>query len=69
MPPSVEHDPSPRNSREILDNDGNMDTVHQRTPDRDRVSSDKYRYPRSPAKQGTPLKQHIETKTDYGKYR
>lgn len=64
---------SPRNSREIIDKDvvgnmGNMEPpIHQRTPDRDR--QDMYRYTRSPAKQGMPTKQHIETKTDYGKYR
>lgn len=76
-------DPSPRNSREMEKDVGSMDPLLQRMPDRDRQDVYRYvtvkncisrisrygRYSRSPAKQGPPPKQHIETKTDYGKYR
>ncbi|XP_065163753.1 tight junction protein ZO-1 isoform X5 [Atheta coriaria] len=53
---------SPRNSREM--DVGPLDQQISRTPER----HDMYRYNRSPAKQSMPQKQHIETKTDYGKY-
>lgn len=55
-------DGSPRNSREL-----EKDNLDHMSP-RGSVERDMYRYNRSPAKQNIP-KNHIETKTDYGKYR
>lgn len=55
-------DSSPRNSRE-LDKE-QMDNLTQRNS----VERDQFRYSRSPAK-CVPNKAHLETKTDYGKYR
>lgn len=58
-------DSSPRNSREMEKEPG--DGLAQRSSmERDR--QDQYRYTRSPGK-GQGGKMHMETKTDYGKYR
>ncbi|KAJ8928951.1 hypothetical protein NQ314_018413, partial [Rhamnusium bicolor] len=58
-------DNSPRNSREIEKESSPMDPMSPRGS----VERDMYRYSRSPAKQNIPGKPHMETKTDYGKYR
>lgn len=58
-------DSSPRNSREMEKDP--MDGLGQRMS-AERERQDQYRYGRSPGK-GTPGKIHMETKTDYGKYR
>lgn len=57
-------DNSPRNSRE-LDKESPMGSVSPRGS----VERDMYRYSRSATKQVIPGKTHMETKTDYGKYR
>ncbi|XP_060522742.1 tight junction protein ZO-1 isoform X2 [Cylas formicarius] len=60
-------DGSPRNSRDLLDKDATIPS--EPVSPRGSVERDMYRYSRSPAKQNIPSKSHMETKTDYGKYR
>ncbi|XP_044758711.1 tight junction protein ZO-1 isoform X3 [Coccinella septempunctata] len=58
-------DNSPRTSRE-MDKDGNpVDMMNLRSP----TEKDMYRYSRAIAKQPLSPRSHMETKTDYGRYR